>query len=347
MWRNSPSRLIHIMGGTGSLGSVLISRLPPPTTVLLRSSSPTRKVSITITTPGLNYNDSDHQSNIFDVKTPDVGLNGTLVCTLKGYDVEEGLERLVKDWGREGESFSLVVLSNGLLDVYDTLKGNDIVTGRVSPVDCIALGSTTIGATKVRDEGEGEVRSIEVMQTGWGDTIVSGPVWVREGGDVEECEGRVNELVDAMKGAGFPTTKVGEGKDIWTVLWLKLCVNCLINPVATIERTTNEFVPLHLGEGEGSLRDGLVGELVEVGNRDLKERGSSYELDPDVVVANVMTVVSKTKNNRNSMLQDMENGRRTEIDALNGWVVKRGEELGIECVNNRMICKEINKIERT
>ena len=126
---------------------------------------------------------------------------------------------------------------------------------------------------------------------------------------------------------------------------MKLCVNCLVNPVAAMEGKTNEFVPGRLGEGEGSLRDGVVRELVAVGNADLARRGSNFRLSHGEVVENMMTVVSKTRSNRNSMLQDVEKGRRTEIDALNGWVVRRGEDEGISCDTNRWLWEEIKRIE--
>ncbi len=40
---------------------------------------------------------------------------------------------------------------------------------------------------------------------------------------------------------------------------------------------------------------------------------------------------------RSSMLKDVESGRLTEVDALNGYVVRRGEELGIDVSLNRMV----------
>lgn len=40
---------------------------------------------------------------------------------------------------------------------------------------------------------------------------------------------------------------------------------------------------------------------------------------------------------RSSMLKDVESGRLTEVDALNGYVVRRGEELGVDVSLNRMV----------
>jgi len=47
-----------------------------------------------------------------------------------------------------------------------------------------------------------------------------------------------------------------------------------------------------------------------------------------------------------SMLQDIQKKRRTEIDYLNGYVVRRGKEVGIDAVANKAIVEVLKKIER-
>jgi 2-dehydropantoate 2-reductase len=349
MLHATPSVLFRVLGGTGSLGSVLSTRLSP-SSVLTRRNDVTKVVEV-----NLKMSDSSGQDlkRVIDVEGDKTGMKGVVICTLKGYDVNGGLEALVEEClekvGERGDEdgFTVVMLSNGLLAVYDELVGKGYLKGRGSPVDAISLGSTSIGATKLSDTKEGDTRRIEVLQTGWGDTVLGPPVWVKQGVDAARCEGEIKDLAGAMVDAGFPTRVVGRGVegDIWTVLWMKLCVNCLINPIAAVEGVTNEHVPGLLGEGEGSLRDRVVGELVEVGNADLIKRGSDFRLERGEVVEGMMRVVENTMNNRNSMLQDVEKGRRTEIDTLNGWVVRRGEEEGIACDGNRWLWEEIKRIE--
>lgn len=48
-----------------------------------------------------------------------------------------------------------------------------------------------------------------------------------------------------------------------------------------------------------------------------------------------------------SMLQDMQNGRKTEIEHLNGAIAKKGEQYGIPTPNNRMIDHLIRMMEET
>ncbi|KAL9639104.1 MAG: hypothetical protein Q9164_001135 [Protoblastenia rupestris] len=51
----------------------------------------------------------------------------------------------------------------------------------------------------------------------------------------------------------------------------------------------------------------------------------------------VVSIAELTSNNDSSMLQDTKAARQTEIDYINGYIVKRGEELGLHCVLNYML----------
>ncbi|HEU4598597.1 MAG TPA: ketopantoate reductase C-terminal domain-containing protein, partial [Solirubrobacterales bacterium] len=47
---------------------------------------------------------------------------------------------------------------------------------------------------------------------------------------------------------------------------------------------------------------------------------------------------------RPSMLQDVDRGRPTEIDALNGYVVAKGRELGIPTLLNEAIVRLVGDL---
>ena len=59
----------------------------------------------------------------------------------------------------------------------------------------------------------------------------------------------------------------------------------------------------------------------------------------------VLTVARATAQNRSSMGQDVDFGKRTEIDAINGAIVGFGEELGIETPVNRSLTQLIQIVE--
>jgi len=55
----------------------------------------------------------------------------------------------------------------------------------------------------------------------------------------------------------------------------------------------------------------------------------------------ILEAADKTAKNTSSMLQDFRSGRETEIDYINGYIVKRATELGIECETHEAAVKMI------
>ncbi|KAL1959597.1 hypothetical protein VTO42DRAFT_1632 [Malbranchea cinnamomea] len=118
----------------------------------------------------------------------------------------------------------------------------------------------------------------------------------------------------------------------------KLAVNALINPLSVINDCTNG----NLLNNENILRvqrlllyeiSAVIGALPEVqGVPGIKSRFA-----PDRLLSLAQQVMKKTAANASSMLQDAAAGRITEIDWINGYIVRRGEELGITCALNYML----------
>jgi len=65
---------------------------------------------------------------------------------------------------------------------------------------------------------------------------------------------------------------------------------------------------------------------------EIETRFSTQELE-----VKVLDVAEKTAANTSSMLQDIRAGRETEIDYINGWIVRKGKELGVECEHNERL----------
>lgn len=60
----------------------------------------------------------------------------------------------------------------------------------------------------------------------------------------------------------------------------------------------------------------------------------------------VKDVVIHTAKNRNSMLQDIEKGRKTEVEQINGYVVQEGTRLGLDVTTNKAVFEMVRAIER-
>ena len=65
------------------------------------------------------------------------------------------------------------------------------------------------------------------------------------------------------------------------------------------------------------------------------------QLDEKRAVADILSVLAETPHGRTSMLQDIDAGRRTEIDVLNGAVIASAERLGIDVPLNRALFAQV------
>jgi 2-dehydropantoate 2-reductase len=84
----------------------------------------------------------------------------------------------------------------------------------------------------------------------------------------------------------------------------------------------------------------IVGEAVSVA------RAEGVLLDTEDMLKRVLEVGRRTAANRSSMLQDVERGRLTEIDWINGEVVRRGLRAGIETPVNQSLVQLIHLLEK-
>ncbi|KAI9819193.1 MAG: hypothetical protein M1827_007349 [Pycnora praestabilis] len=122
----------------------------------------------------------------------------------------------------------------------------------------------------------------------------------------------------------------------------KLAVNAIINPLtAMFDSSNGELLfnfaftrVMRLLLAEISL---VIRSLPEIqGVPNVKMRFSPERLETLVV-----SVANKTSTNTSSMLQDVRAGKITEVDFINGYIVKRGEEMGIKCVMNYMLMQMV------
>ncbi|KAG7007728.1 hypothetical protein G7Y79_00008g023660 [Physcia stellaris] len=118
----------------------------------------------------------------------------------------------------------------------------------------------------------------------------------------------------------------------------KLAVNCVINPLTAVMDCTNGDL---MGNFHVSKIMRLVLAEVSLVIRSLPELQNvpnvQSRFDPGRLELYTIQVVGMTSQNLSSMLQDVRAGRETEIDYLNGYIIRRGEELGIRCIVNYML----------
>jgi 2-dehydropantoate 2-reductase len=128
-------------------------------------------------------------------------------------------------------------------------------------------------------------------------------------------------------------------RDIKGLLWSKLIINVGINALTAITRLNNG----RLIEFEGTrriLREAVT-EAIKIAKR------KRIKLIYDDPLAKVEAVCEATATNVSSMLQDVLRRRRTEIDFINGVIVRQGQELGIPTPVNSVLLDLVKTIEST
>ena len=118
----------------------------------------------------------------------------------------------------------------------------------------------------------------------------------------------------------------------------KLAVNCVVNPLTAL-------IDIHNGrmlenDPLSDVQRTLITEISNViqvlpemqGLEMLRTRFS-----PENLTERFVYMTKLTANNSSSMREDVRAKRDTEIDYVNGYIVKRGKEVGIECVANALV----------
>jgi 2-dehydropantoate 2-reductase len=175
----------------------------------------------------------------------------------------------------------------------------------------------------------GESRAVQGVTT-CGATLLE-PGHVRAGGDGPTYlagKPAVASMAALLTQAGFPVERVD---DVQALAWGKAVVNAAINPITALLRVPN-------GELLNPARSGAWALAAEAANEAARVAAAcGVRLAFGDPATQVAEVARRTASNRSSMLQDVERGRPTEIDAINGMVVTEGDRLGVATPVNRVL----------
>jgi 2-dehydropantoate 2-reductase len=143
----------------------------------------------------------------------------------------------------------------------------------------------------------------------------AGPTWIGEA--VGGSSDRVCDLARRMTAAGLPITV---SENVMSLIWSKFVHNCAINAVSAI----TGLRPGEIARNASAawIMEALLDEILAVVDRagiDLPEHDPRAEIYDH----------AWERYNKPSMLQHLESGHATEIDALNGALVKKAKSLGI------------------
>lgn len=241
-------------------------------------------------------------------RAQDAPAPDVLILTVKAYDTARAIREMRP---LVGARTAIVSMQNGLGNVEAIADAFD------EPRAFAAV--TTHGVTFVEP---GHVR-----HAGVGYFVVGSPFNEHK---------RAEELTALFREAGvdaaFSPRILGE-------VWAKVVVNAGINPITAITGLRNGALLEVPALRELMLR--ACEEAIDVA------RAEGAPLPDDDLVARTRRVAELTAQNKSSMLQDVERGRPTEVDAICGEVVARGRKLGIDTPVNLALRALVKGIEES
>ena len=224
-------------------------------------------------------------------KVDDIEWADLIIIFVKAYDTAQAML----------DAKPLIRQDSVVLTLQNGIGNVEAIVNVVGKEKTIA-GTTAHGATVL---GPGHIR-----HAGTGETIIG------------ELHGRQTErlakIQDFLGSAGIA---VNSTQDVTSLLWSKLLINAGINPLTGITGLPNGAL-LDFEETR-KIMHRAVNEAKEVASR------KGIRLIYEDHLQKVDSVCRATARNISSMLQDLRNSKKTEIDFINGALVKEGSGAGI------------------
>jgi 2-dehydropantoate 2-reductase len=299
-----------VMMGAGAMGSLFGGLLTLAGEEVWLVGNRKKQID-TIRSAGLTFEEKGELQIIPMNATFDVASVGKadlVIFFVKTYDTEGAVsDALVL----EKEDTIFLTLQNGL--------GNEEMICQKIDRKKVMLGITGHGATLL---GPGHIR-----HAGSGKTFI---------GELDhQITDRASRITQTFCKAGIETEV---SSNIHNHVWGKLLVNVGINALTALTGFKNGQL-LDYPES-ARLMEKLVLEGVEVARR----KGVHIEEDP---IEKVRKAIETTKENRSSMGQDFDHRQKTEIDAINGAVVREAQPFGIAVPFNQAVTDLVKAIEKS
>jgi 2-dehydropantoate 2-reductase len=262
-------------------------------------------------------NEKDFKANI--IKDSSFGFD-FIFLTTKAYDSKEAV-RQYKD---------LIDLSNWLVILQNGIGNEDIVIPYCNKAKILRV--VTTGGAFLDKPGR-------VIHTGEGITKIGFPFLNELNSKPQKlakAKADLSVLNEILNLAGLETIIV---EDIISECWEKVLVNIGINPLGALTRLPNGML-LEIEELKYIMGEAIKEAIQIAEKKNIKLSNRDY-------VAIAHDVAEKTAENKNSMLQDILNKKPTEIEFMNGRILKYAKELGIKVPFNESLTLLIRGLEHS
>ena len=236
-----------------------------------------------------------------------------IFLSVKSYDTGQALRQVAPYLRKDG---MVVSLQNGLGNV-ETLAG-------------VVGAGRTVGGRVIFGVEFVEPGSVKV-------TVYAEPVMFGSPGCAVPQD-KVRLVVNALNQAGIPSEYTTE---IEKFIWAKALYNVALNPLSTLLGVNYGFLL------ENEYTPDIMRELIDEAFCVASAIGQPlfWETPGDYMEVLFSRLIPLTAAHHPSMLQDIRRGKRTEIDSLNGALVRMGEAQGVKTLRNALITRLIKSLE--
>lgn len=228
-----------------------------------------------------------------------------IIVTVKAYDTRVVAQQLCE---LLAESTYVILAQNGY--------GNFEAAREFIPEERLILARVIFGAETI---GLGQSKVSVIAD----DVVLGSPT-----GKIDE--GCLEQIAAVCTSAGIPTRATNQ---IMKFVWAKIIYNSALNPLGAILEVP--YGKLAEVEYSRTIMDSIIGEIFAVlkatGQETLWADAAEYRQ------AFYEQMIPSTALHHASMLQDIQRGRKTEIDSLNGAVVELGKKAGAGTPVNQVV----------
>ncbi|RUM60639.1 MAG: 2-dehydropantoate 2-reductase [Persephonella sp.] len=250
-------------------------------------------------------------SDILDFKNEEIDL---IILSVKAYNTEEALKDIKQ-----------IIRNDTILLLTQNGYGNYELAVKYIGKERTLLSRVIFGA-KVVEKGKVNIT------VNADDVIIGQP-------DRAIPEDKIKAIVNIIRKSGIPASY---SPDVYKILWDKIIYNCALNPLGAI-----------LGCSYGDLADNeytkkIMSKIVE----EIFKITKAYKIElnwenpQDYLNFFYKELIPPTREHYPSMFYDIQTGKRTEIDALNGAIVKLAKAKNLETPTNELITNLIKFKEK-
>jgi len=252
----------------------------------------------------INYKDNIYASTEYNhLKHSDI-----VIILTKSYSTEEAVEKNLEFLKK---TKTILSLQNGLgnIEILENyLTDNNIIAGTTS------LGATAIDSNKTKYCGKGMIDIANVNNQKNGEIVLQ----------------KLSELFE----------KSGIRCNIhynWeTVIWSKLYVNAIINPITALYKVTNGEI----------LENPELTRLAQKTSDEILNLLKTEQIDIQLEhpFDKILKICKITSNNHSSMLQDVLNNKQTEIEQITGEIIRIAKKTEIKTPINNMLYEKLTMV---